>query len=110
MKELSLEETWTECLRMWKWIVKRKKAGDPRTVGILKIDWIRKSRHGVIYASCFFCQFSSPYSCKECPGKNVSRAFSCCHRDYHYEIHPTKFYKKLVELNKKRKQDKENKK
>ncbi len=94
MKKMTLSKTWTECLRMWKWVSVQK--GSVRN---LKRKWMRENGYKGIVANCFFCHYST---CSSCPGKLVDRSFSCCHEKYAYDKHPKKFYKKLLSLKRKR--------
>jgi len=125
-KKLTLSKTWKECLRMWKWIDKEVQkefqgtgVGIP-TVDDLKEKWIRcyapnyreKLKH-----DCFFCEFAvqndglmdkkTPLrkirTCSQCPGRLINRQFRCEFVSYSWYQNPRKFYKKLVQLNAKRK-------
>lgn len=115
-KELTLDETWKQCLRMWKWIAKRVKAGRKEGVEELKEEWLEKNWTGEpLKNGCFFCEYAQYYNTEEkcgcamymCPGRLVNKRFSCCSKTYHYEDHPIAFYNKLVSLNEKRLKGKE---
>ena len=107
MKRLTLSKTWTECLRMWKWIAEQAKKNDEVDVIKLKTKWTKK--HGYkdvkILKDCFFCDWagSSDDRICECPAKKIDPNFKCCNSLYYYHHKPLAFYAKLVELNKKRK-------
>jgi len=107
MKLLTLNETWTLCLRMWQWIAKEIEKDKYLDVIVLKRQWIQE--HGFedeyIKATCFFCEYNTQRNadgCEYCPGKLVSRAFECGRKSYNYKLKPEKFYERLVELNNKR--------
>lgn len=106
MKDMTLNKTWEECLRMWKWIVKQIDAGNKSCVAILKHKWL--IQHGYcpddIRSFCFFCQYAcdSGSECSRCPGKIVSKRFDCRCIAYSYNKEPKKFYKKLLQLDAKR--------
>ena len=100
---MTLNKTWEECLRMWKWIAKVHKDGNG-DVERLKRKWLKE--HGYkpsgIHEQCFFCN-AARNNCPKCPGKQVSKSFDCTKRPtYKYDEKPKAFYRKLVELNKKR--------
>ena len=109
MKRLTLDQAWTLCLKQWRWIAMRLKAGDGRGIESLKEEWLEK--HGYnwddVRLDCFFCQYSYQPRQKgchgSCPGHKVDKAFRCDHPEYTYDIEPLKFYAKLLELNKRRK-------
>lgn len=106
---MTLNKTWTECLRMWKWIAKVWKEG--MSVDDLKIEWMEKHGYGryQVQMRCFFCQYAfngddlSFGGCDSaCPGKLVNKRFDCRNSTYHWLHHPKAFYRKLLALNKKR--------
>ena len=107
-KRITLNQTWKNCLRMWKWIDKEYICG--MDVEVMKCDWLDKYKPDLCHASnCFFCQYASEHNkegdvlCVNCPGRLVSKFFNCTNKSYHYLRHPKKFYKKLLELDAKRK-------
>ena len=115
MKRLTLDETWTLCLRMWKWIAGEVKKGSREDVDDLKAEWLEDNNFEDEYFAndCFFCGYveertgKTPYpdeggTCALCPAKKVAEFFGCCEDEYHYSGKPLAFYAKLVELNKKR--------
>ena len=101
---MNLNETWKNCLAMWEW--KTENCGEvparPKSV------WLEKHGFGNILDDCFFCEYANENSdlsddiCEECPGCFVDLDFSCTDHTYHYAYEPLKFYKRLVELNKRR--------
>ncbi len=100
MKKLSLDKTWTECLRMWKWIARQKKRGSKKAVVVLKHLWMAEHHPNLeIGTDCFFCNYANNY-CWRCPTRKIDPDFSCMRSGYHYRTKPTKFYAKLVALNK----------
>ena len=112
---MTLNKTWKECLRMWKWIVKQVDKGDETGVEALKKEWLRT--HGYdeyVSGSCFFCDYDrlngdDNHYCASCPGRLVLESFSCTDTFYNYYNKPKKFYKKLLELDAKRKRVRETK-
>ena len=104
MKKLTLNKTWTECLRMWKWIAKEKKAGNLSRVVILKSKWLNEHGYNAdeIQDTCFFCDYVRRKTCCDCPGKKVNPGFDCEDENCEYDSEPIAFYNKLVALNKKR--------
>ena len=116
-KTMTLDEIWSECIRMWRWIVKMIKAGDERPVVILKREWIILNGYmGAVRLNCFFCHFvfQGPKSPKtkyidgldcenywrNCPAKRISKSFYCTRLDYAYEEYPKAFLAELLRLNK----------
>jgi len=112
MKKMNLNDTWENCLAMWKWIAKN---ANKASVFMLKARWLH--RHGFnansIFNNCFFCEYAKhhrggagyenmKHGCRNCPGIKVDRSFDCAHKDYNFQRKPAAFYKKIVELNKKR--------
>jgi len=63
----------------------------------------------VINSACFFCEYKDENEtdededCAICPGVLVSPRFFCQNKSYPYDSKPRKFYKKLLQLNEKRK-------
>ena len=115
MKKLTLTQTWTECLRMWRWIATKVRKGnsldvedlkEELDVEDLKEEWARA--HGFeleLENDCFFCDYDEEHKddCTFCPGKKVDPEFDCRESDYHFSNKPIAFYNKLVALNRKRK-------
>lgn len=109
MKELTLDQTWVLCLRMWKWISRQclKKGHEP--VWRLKEIWLRQNGYAECIASnCFFCHWAKNskrkvnfYLCEKCPGALVDPKFRCSSRlDINYRNKPRAFYKEIFRLNK----------
>jgi len=112
---MTLDKTWEECLRMWKWIDSEVEESydDESPVEALKEDWMEKHGHDIVY-NCFFCEYAKVKSgvknfyygndaCHDfCPVLEVDPDFDCCDDDCNFESNPKAFYRKLVELNKKR--------
>ena len=104
MKKLTLNETWTECLKMWKWIASQKRKGDINSVHFLKEQWLGNNgyKEMSIRSNCFFCEYISKCgrgNCGYCPGKKIDPEFSCCFSDYDYSYEPILFYKEIKRLN-----------
>ena len=112
-KKLTLEQTWTLCLQMWKWIAGQIRKDPDISVWRLKAKWLSKHDWGVsMYCDCFFCDWAGGNrgfpSCPRCPARKIDKDFDCEDTDYDYSLNPIEFYKKLVALNKKRKARKPN--
>ena len=111
-KKMTLNQTWKNCLRMWKWIDKVWEF-DGAPVEVLKAVWM--DDHGfeaTIEEDCFFCEYDVQQGCEieedidrctYCPGVLVNALFHCTRKSYNYAEQPRKFYKKLLELDAKRK-------
>lgn len=114
MKKLTLNKTWKLCLKMWRWIAKEKRNGNELPVIELKGKWTK--RHGfktLICNDCFFCQYAITHKmrvkvkgagCSDCPGTKVDRLFYCENLGCTWDEEPVAFYKKLLALNRKRKE------
>lgn len=105
-KKLSLNDIWRLCLKMWKEIHKEF------LIVSAKQEWLKENgfNSDIICASCFFCEWAKQNEnndindfCIMCPGKLVSKRFQCENISYKYSRKPTAFYKKLLQLDKKRK-------
>jgi hypothetical protein len=94
---------------MWKWIVRwQKRLSVTPSVSELKVMWMEANgyKEDEILNDCFFCEYSNNQkgnNCTTCPGSLVSENFTCETNCVDWSIHPEKFYKKLLELNRKRK-------
>ena len=112
MKRLNLNDTWVLCLKMWKWIAREKNTGNRSAVNALKRQWVEKHGFKDIESTCFFCDYyfkrrkPDRVDCYLCPGIKVDKNFNCISDEYHYRACPTAFYKKLLQLNKIRKEKK----
>jgi len=107
-KKRTLNQTWTLCLRMWRWIAKVWQTPRYRRYDIsdLKRIWLKKNGYkNGLWCDCFFCDYKSrgvPCSVG-CPGAMVDRNFRCTRFNYHWIRKPIEFYKELLRLNKIRK-------
>ena len=109
MKKLTLEQTWTMCLRMWRWIAKEWKSNNRLTVYSLKRQWLKANGFEVGLGAtdnCFFCAHTLRVDCCDCPGVLVNSFFDCESAEYNYFIDPPAFYKELLRLNRIRKANK----
>ncbi len=109
-----LDRTWKNCLRMWKWI--SEVYNGTFCVATLKEEWLADHRFTRdIDSDCFFCEYHVAQGggsrfyrdgsfCKHCPAGYVSKSFSCTNPTYNYGHKPKTFYRKLLELDKKRRQ------
>ena len=103
-RKLSLDETWRRCLKMWKWIVENSDNDD---VPCLKKRYFQENRRFKEPEElCYFCEYDEHHykkiTCETCPGRMIDESFDCCDSDYYYKDRPKVFYKKLLELDKKR--------
>ncbi len=113
-KKLTLEQTWTLCLQMWKWIVEQVQKDPDVNVDDLKEKWLEK--HGwedddELEGNCFFCEWGNQQgdpSCDSCPAKRIDKTFDCRTDNYHFIYRPIDFYQEVVALNKIRKARKPN--
>jgi hypothetical protein len=105
---MTLNETWKNCLRMWKWIVEQI---DDDTDNLcltvcLKVDFLNKYHFKKeIKSDCFFCEYDDSRNgdnCNKCPGFLVDPTFSCMDPVYGFHRNPQLFYKKLLRLNARR--------
>lgn len=104
MKKRTLNQTWTLCLRMWRWVAKAKTENSKKQVSILKLRWLYDNGFRNLKNGCFFCDFiRETRSCGGCPGKLVDASFNCCTDAYYYRLKPVLFYKELLRLNRIRK-------
>ena len=110
---LTLDRVWKETTKMWEWVVDNPdKAED---VSHLKQRYLDSHVRSQVLrrqleecSDCWLCLYSAwrtpadRYSCYCCPGKLVDPDFSCRYTAYDWETKPEEFYKKLLELNRKR--------
>ena len=112
MKQLTLNQAWKKCLAHWKYVIKHW--GEGKDVSELKDEYLDEfEKEGELLNDCYFCEYNEQQreetdpgeegTCLQCPGKLVSARFDCHARAYHYWNKPLKFYRKLLELDKKRK-------
>ncbi len=99
--KLTLKKTWTECLRMWKWIAEQVEAGSKKTGKKLKDEWMEKNNYsGIVMCNCFFCEYTArhKHGCESCPGHLVDKTFNCNNNSYNFYWKPIAFYKELTKL------------
>lgn len=108
-RKLSLEQTWQKCMKMWKEMIE-KHWERGMSGGILKAIYFENHpKMDIPSHKCFFCDYGERHSdyecdeCDECPGRFINKGFNCCSTSYHYRHKPKAFYRKLLELDKKRK-------
>lgn len=114
--KMNLEKTWSECLRMWRWIAETKtketRWGIFSPVSRLKVTWLECNNYidndKDLLNECFFCNYADthrgqvePGECENCPAQTVDETFNCCGYPS-FNNKPVEFYELLVELNKKR--------
>ena len=113
-----LDRTWKNCLRMWKWVSENLPKGFASNIGrirrdivySLKVQWMKDHRYGEMSNHCFFCGYKDTEyhfgECGSCPGSLANaklKEFWCQGRGRDWGLNPKAFYRKLVELDKKRK-------
>ena len=117
--ELTLEETWQLCIKMWKWIVAEWEKLEERPVEEVEIWvngkkslWLESNGYGDvdIDSDCFFCEWVKKHttdkirncvSDKLCPGCMVDKNFSCYKAGW--DSDPPRFLKEIMRLDKIRK-------
>lgn len=97
---------WKLCIEMWDWIAERIRVGSTDSVETLKRQWCAKKGYD-LYAKCFFCDWAKRHTkrvlfCSKCPGRNITKTFSCQALAYDYQHDPLKFRAKLHRMNTKR--------
>lgn len=102
---MDLNETWKNCMSMWRWISENWKPG--MSVSIMKHQWLSKHGYtsdGGLDQNCFFCEYDVQleHDCENCPGTLVDDEFYCGTLEYCFRDKPHKFYLKLRRLNYKR--------
>jgi len=104
---MTLNETWKNCLAMWKWIAEQIRGGSKLSVEELKEKWLKEHGFENIEENCFFCDYDLGYDddCMQCPARLVDPDFHCDRVEYNWEAEPIKFYEKLVALDKERTKD-----
>jgi hypothetical protein len=106
MKKPSLDKTWELCLKMWKWITVERRKGNRACTAILKSEWCKRHSFMHIAVDCFFCEYNRAHQgigCSKCPATLIDKEFRCVGSSYDYGRFPLAFYKKLLQLNRKRK-------
>ena len=102
-KPLTLNQAWTKCLRMWKWIAAIWKPGDD--VSHLKIKWIDLHEpEKYVDCDCYFCEYDeqhpNTFACRFCPAKLIDKSFRCFNPNYSWEDNPQAFYGHILGLHK----------
>ena len=107
MKRLTLDQTWEQCLAMWKWISRQcinKKRPSWYFVETLKMEWLHTKgiEHYELDHDCYFCEHDLNHRgmCGSCPARKIETGFHCDNNEYSWMRHPRLFYAKLKELNK----------
>jgi len=112
MKRLTLDKAWELCLKQWRWIIKQRKKHPTKNINVLKKIWLEKHKFNSVVTGCFFCEYCvihedrSNNSCPTCPAVKIDKTFYCQNPNYDFYSKPEEFYKKLLELNRKRKKRK----
>ncbi len=95
---------------MWKWISENLSEGfneldindKDSAIHDMKVVWLKAHRFTrIIKLNCFFCEYCGR-TCSACPAYVVDKHFGCMDTKYDYCYHPKAFYRKLLELDKKR--------
>jgi len=104
MRGLSLDETWKQCLAMWKWVAGHSARGH----AFRKATWLYEHGFKYTHFGCFFCAYAKSKGVRSiecisrCPARRVDPNFFCTDSEIHFEYHPRRFYHRLVALNKER--------
>ena len=77
MRKRTLNQTWTLCLRMWRWIAKVWQTPHYKRYGVyqLKKIWRKKTVFTLYDVNVFFCDYTVVEVCDECPGNLVDSNF-----------------------------------
>lgn len=104
---MTLDETWKNCLSMWRWIAKEVRNGNPKGADSLKIEWTKAHDLYTSARSCFFCDYANALNggCNKCPAWKIEPGFNCSAPEHDHTDNPIAFYNKLVSLNRKRLKD-----
>ncbi len=111
MKRLTLDQTWIECMRLWKHIARKVraaiKAGEKWNVDDLKREWCIKHGCEGLNLSCFFCEYDDERQnrlgsrdCSFCPAKKIDKGFYCSEGELSCFDNPLDFYAELRRLHK----------
>ena len=103
----NLDEVWTKCLIMWRYIVKKWKKNKRLRIDVLKREYLKNNHYVHLLSDCHFCDYCKQ-CCTNCPGTLVDENFSCINISYNHFYKPDKFLQKIEQLNKKRLLKKEN--
>ena len=108
MKRLTLDQTWTKCLAMWKWIAKEYAKDDSDDdVGTLKNKWRKAHGNDALVHNCYFCEYDSQHEmdddcdCKKCPAASLVEDFEefwCQWEEHNCSFDPIAFYAELRRL------------
>lgn len=111
---MTLNETWRRCIKMWEWIVAELGEEGGRRAVELKYEYLRQHAPEDlrIVNACYFCERAATLAdkrktkglspCYGCPGVKVDKTFLCSHNKYAYDELPKKFLAKLKRLDKRR--------
>lgn len=120
MKQITLDESWEECLKQWDWIIKKLiekgLTNDEEFIefdtSYMTVEDLKKTyltEHHIINLvrnECFFCEYAGQQneyiinSCYYCPMAKVDTLASCSSFDQDYAVKPFRFYKMIKRLNK----------
>ena len=110
MREITVDEAWTLCMKDWSNIARAIRRGSEENVEFLKRIHTSKLDGNLPVADCFFCERSIQIggNC-QCPPTLIDKKFRCSNEDYHYRTFPLLFYKEIQRLYRiyKRRRDKE---
>ena len=106
MKRLTIDQTWTKCLKMWRWIVReRRKSGYRADVQKLKEQYFAKKRFKPSNL-CWFCEYNDQHgnreNCDKCLGAiadKVNNRYAWCNMHYDWQRRPIAFLAELNRLN-----------
>ncbi|KKN77624.1 hypothetical protein LCGC14_0358990 [marine sediment metagenome] len=109
---MNLNDTWKNCLKMWKWIAEQSSTRG--AIG-LKHEWMKANNCDSLINDCHFCQYHNEQGgenseqgfCLSCPGVLVDPTFDCMSGIYGYGT-PIKFNEKIIALNKQRLEESDN--
>jgi len=107
--KLSLERTWTKCMAMWEEMIEKHWKRGVNGEDLKDLYLANHRRMAMPRNMCYFCDYAFTrrgHDCNSCPGRLVDKNFDCYKPSYYYQGNPKAFYRKLVKLNKKRKQGK----
>jgi len=106
-----IDVCWHECKSMWRYV--SRNSNTYLSVSACKKEWLKANGYDNCFIpfNCFFCHHtyicsegSSNIACAHCPGKTIDKNFDCTNVNYHYKYLSKKFYRKICELDKKRKE------
>ena len=101
---LSLNQTWQKCIAMWKEMIEKYWKRGMYGEELKRIYFRNHPKTKVPESKCYFCDFTQHHTenCNSCPGKIVDTRFNCLNVSYHYDDSPKAFYRKILQLDKKR--------